>query len=804
MVLYVGKNVKKMWEKLSKISINAKDAIRLAVLCLLGVTLWCMLFIPDIVDHSEEPIHHYMEGIGGVSEGDGTQEIIYSQEFVPEYEKIKTVQILVDQSGIEEKGILRWNITDRNGDSVAEGNIPYEEIAEGRYTDIEVNADVKVLRRYYINISFDNAGAVYPRMVVNSGEEKIWEGKRLFYNGECRENGNFVWGIVYGEVIPYRYKIPVILFPMLALAAFLLRNRWRSATKMVLTGAALLIMPEYVVYYGECVINGLELWMNDMTYHDNYILLYLLGMGLLLITQSPKWALRAGSLTAGALYVADFFVLKFRGSSMKIWDILSAGTAVKVAGNYVYRVSDDILVLFAYLLFIWGISYSFPDLTHKLRYRIMIGCAGIIYSISLYHVITQDEFWNKMEGVFYTTAFDAEVCFRKSGYLASLLAQVRDVGKIRRPEGYVREEVEKILTETGENRRVENESPHIIVIVNESLADLAVLGDVLTEEPLSYMKSLQSNTVKGYVNVSVIGGGTSNSELEFLTGNSMAYLPQGMYPFYIINKRQESLVWDLRDAGYETYAIHPAAAANWNRKAVYPLLGFQNYCWIDEFEGAIKRHSGVADQETYQKIIDIFERRKPEEKQFIYDLTIQNHGGYEKMDVDEVVETPYATVSEYLSLVRYSDGDLKELIEYFEKQDEEVLICIFGDHQPILEDEYYEDIFAGNEENQQENTFRKFKTPFWIWANYDIKEKENVDISLNYLGGLLFEVAELPKSPYMQYISEIEEEYPILTANGFLDKKGIFYTLDELPDKLKEYEKVQYYYMFDNGFDDRH
>lgn len=65
MVLYVGKNVKKMWEKLSKISINAKDAIRLAVLCLLGVTLWCMLFIPDIVDHSEEPIHHYMEGIGG-------------------------------------------------------------------------------------------------------------------------------------------------------------------------------------------------------------------------------------------------------------------------------------------------------------------------------------------------------------------------------------------------------------------------------------------------------------------------------------------------------------------------------------------------------------------------------------------------------------------------------------------------------------------------------------------------------------------------------------------------------------------
>lgn len=714
------------------------------------------------------------------------------------------MQVFVDQTGVEEKGFLRWNITDRNGDSVAEGSIPYEEIAEGRYTDIEVNADVKILRRYYMNISFDNAGAVYPRMVINNGEEKIWEGKRLFYNGECRENAELVWGIIYGEVIPYRYKIPIILFPILAITAFFLRDRWRPATKMLLTCAAILIIPEYVVYYGESVINGPDCWLNDMTYHDNYILLYLLGMGLLLITQSPKWALRVGSLSAGALYVADFFVLKFRGSSMKIWDIMSAGTAVKVAGNYIYKVSDDILVLFAFLLFIWGVSYSFPDLTHKLRYRIMIGCAGIIYCISLYHVITQDEFWNKMEGVVYTTAFDAEVCFRRSGYLASLLAQVRDVGRIRQPEGYVREEIEGILRESGENSGLEGKEPHIIVIVNESLADLAVFGDVLKEEPLSYMKSLQSNTVKGYVNVSVIGGGTSNSEYEFLTGNSMAYLPQGMYPFYIINKKQESLVWDLRDAGYETYAIHPAAMTNWNRKAIYPLLGFENYCWIDEFEGAEKRHFGATDFETYKKIIDIFENRKPGEKQFIYDLTIQNHGGYEKIDVEEVIETPYPVVSEYLSLVDYSDRDLKELIMYFEKQEEEVLICIFGDHQPMLEEEFYEEIFKGKEEGGQENTFSKFKTPFWIWANYDIEEKEDVEISLNYLAGLLFETAGLPKSPYMQYISEIREQYPVLTANGFRDKEGAIHTLDELPDKLKEYEKVQYYYMYDNGGDNRH
>lgn len=63
--MYDGKKVKKMREKFLEFSVNAKETIRFAVLCLLSVILWCMFFIPNVVDHSEEPIHHYMKGIGG-------------------------------------------------------------------------------------------------------------------------------------------------------------------------------------------------------------------------------------------------------------------------------------------------------------------------------------------------------------------------------------------------------------------------------------------------------------------------------------------------------------------------------------------------------------------------------------------------------------------------------------------------------------------------------------------------------------------------------------------------------------------
>ena len=69
--------------------------------------------------------------------------------------------------------------------------------------------------------------------------------------------------------------------------------------------------------------------------------------------------------------------------------------------------------------------------------------------------------------------------------------------------------------------------------MNESFSDLNVLGDFTTNEDyMPYLHSLQNgaeNTVTGYLNVSVCGGNTANTEFEFLTGNSMAFLPQGKY-----------------------------------------------------------------------------------------------------------------------------------------------------------------------------------------------------------------------------------------------------------------------------------
>ena len=48
---------------------------------------------------------------------------------------------------------------------------------------------------------------------------------------------------------------------------------------------------------------------------------------------------------------------------------------------------------------------------------------------------------------------------------------------------------------------------------------------------MSYFNSLEENTIKGNTYVSVFGGQTPNSEWEFLTNNSMAFMPYRTVPY---------------------------------------------------------------------------------------------------------------------------------------------------------------------------------------------------------------------------------------------------------------------------------
>ena len=113
-------------------------------------------------------------------------------------------------------------------------------------------------------------------------------------------------------------------------------------------------------------------------------------------------------------------------------------------------------------------------------------------------------------------------------------------------------------------------------------SDLAVRGDFTTNEDyMPFIHRLQQgaeNTRTGYLNVSVLGGNTANTEFEFLTGNTIGIPAPGQCGLpAVCAEEMPSLASYLKELDYHAVAIHPYYASGWDRDRVYPLLGFDEF-----------------------------------------------------------------------------------------------------------------------------------------------------------------------------------------------------------------------------------
>lgn len=499
----------------------------------------------------------------------------------------------------------------------------------------------------------------------------------------------------------------------------------------------------------------------------------------------------------------NYFVYLFRGNEFIFSDLKSIQTGLSVAGNYEFvldaRAGYVILLSTLYIAFIRKLHVSF-----KKRIPISIVCISLAILCCVY-------IGKHTQGVV-TETWEQKGSYR-NGYILNFVLSIRDCF-IAEPDGYSKEAVKELEdqyskeadTNTGETEK----KPTIIVVMSESYADLSVVGNFSTNIDLTpFYDSLEKNTIKGHALSSVFGAKTPNSEWEFLTGNSMAFLPSGsvVYQQYITDT-PTSLVSNLKNIGYTCVAMHPYYDTGWSRNIVYPNMGFDETHFIDDFDQTKILRDYITDQELYEKIVDRYESKKSNEDLFIMSISMQNHGGYtEKYDnFDEkarMLGINYPDVNQYLSLIHESDSALEYLISYFEKVDDPVEIVFFGDHQPSLSSSFYPYLngkgLSGLTLSELENLYT---VPFFIWTNYD-SGKESVELtSLNYLSTLALERAGIALPAYNQFLADMMEEIPAVNSRGFYSKsQGKFLHVEDAAGEdakwLKNYEILQYNNMFD-------
>ncbi len=304
---------------------------------------------------------------------------------------------------------------------------------------------------------------------------------------------------------------------------------------------------------------------------------------------------------------------------------------------------------------------------------------------------------------------------------------------------------------------------------------------------MPYIHSLSGKNVKkGYLHVSVFGGTTADTEYEFLTGNSIAFLHGEAVPYtQYIGDNIQSLARLLKAKNYSATAFHPFLASGYKRYKVYPLMGFDKFVSSDDglpYNSTIRSY--MSDDADVDNLIRLYEERDKTKPFFLFNVTMQNHGGYN-------TEQSAVDVTVYLSLIIQSDAAFKKLTDYFAKSDRKAIILMFGDHQPGMNDSAFKamDPAMYEEGASLEEKEKKYTVPYVMWANYDLPEGELPLTSPNYLRSFLLENAGLTESAYDQMVSAVRKDYPSLNAFGFTDS---------VPELL-DYKKAAYYNLFEHG-----
>lgn len=518
------------------------------------------------------------------------------------------------------------------------------------------------------------------------------------------------------------------------------------------------------------------------------------GFFLLLIGRIRP-AVTAASGVLLLLCIANTFVYLFRGSELQYADFLSLRTAMNVVDGYTFympvRVAGCVL-LWIWTLFTGGLLPKEPSLPRSALRTRAGGAVTLIACVLLLGWKSADMYpisWKKDGTLFH-------------GYLLNFTLGIR-CSMVSKPDGYS-DLIDQLEAQyPAQEVSLPEELPDIVVIMDESLTDMRVLGELKTNQPVTpFLDSLTDNTIRGHALCSIFGGSTANSEFEFLTGSSMFFLPTGTIPYqqYVL-QTTFSLPWLLQSYGYETFATHPYFETGWNRQTAYDLLGFQNATFLGAYPEEDLVREYVSDREMFQYILDRLEQQG-DTPLFLFGITMQNHGSYGDPNYQNTISLEgqsFSFAEQYLSLIHETDQALEQLLNRLENTSRKTIVLIFGDHFPALEEDFFKSLHGSFDTLSDQ--MLQYQVPYYLWANYDIPEENAELTSLNYLAVRLLEAAGLPLPSYYQFLSDMRSVIPAINAEGFYSPDGQVLRKSQANDTqaqwLRKYEAAQFNNIFE-------
>lgn len=544
------------------------------------------------------------------------------------------------------------------------------------------------------------------------------------------------------------------------------------------------------------------------------VLVFLYGLFLLVFRKIIPATIISSALLL-LIFFADAFVYQVRFFHIRYSDIIAVDDALRVAKSYSFSITSNqiskLIIVVATCVMICAIAKRHTN--PKKSSVVLTGAICITLTAAFFCADTYFGFIPKAE-----EGLNSSKYVPTYGLVYSWYNQYKN-SRLQFPDEYSIDLAQSILKSNTSLDKFDHENtdyPDIVVIMNESLADYNLCGQVTyKKDPLPNIHDIRNGISENRMLVSIFGGYTANTEFEFLTGSSLLFLPKGTIPYMrFMDHKMPSLVQEFNSIGYNSTAIHPYYSAEWNRTNAYKCLGFERFFSGDEIVGAGKKENKairknlfafgddveyirgfISDEQCYKYILSSLDEMKNKSPSFIFAVTIQNHGGYLYVGDDFSSEkyTGITDVDQYLTLSRESDEAFYRLIEQLKKRKRKTVVLMFGDHQPAIN---IDETIRWDNSLEEVN---KYVVPYVIWSNYNANYDLPDNVSSNYLSAVLKKEVGIPLTEWDNFRLNIMKDYPVITANVI--KKDMKWLLPskKVVDKsvLHNYEIVQDYLLFD-------
>jgi len=504
-----------------------------------------------------------------------------------------------------------------------------------------------------------------------------------------------------------------------------------------------------------------------------------------------------------ALSIVQFYKVPIHSDPF-IWsDVIVAREAITAFSDMKLEMNWKIYL--AIMIFVCGVLFSVFFLKRKpanIPLRIIAAVAIVAISAGLYTLVYSDtklydEVSVRVEGA----AYSATRRYVAKGFLYPFIHSVYNAlsERIGIPDWYDAKTGRQLREQYVSTDIPVDKKVNVISLLLESYVDFTQF-DALNFEVDIYapLHKLQDESVTGMVVTNTFAGWTVDSERLFLTGNTQ---------FVSYKKATNSYVYYFRDQGYHTEGLHSGEGWFYDRRSISRYLGFDNYYFREDFENGSNEDSFF-----FQAVLDLYEARDRSKPYFSYNLSFQNHVGFDSawmlgenaVAQGELSDESYEILTNYLAGIYDTTWRLESFINSLRDDPEPVVVVIFGDHMPWLgpAESVYTELGINIDRSTEEGLYNHYSTPYLIWANDAAKETLGNDFigdggsfSPCFLMGELFDLCSWKGDSHMQTLRELKGYIDVVNAYGVYRENGVLTTelSHEAGEAYRRYRQMEIY-----------